>query len=195
MRDSYADLAAIRRRLAGPGTRGMSAGFRCVVCLLGLACCPAHAHADSQAEYRLKAAFLNNFVAFTEWPDAVGSPLNVCVYGPDPFGEELDKLKGKNVGARSLQVRRINSVDGVDGCQVVFVARPVIGNLVRVLDKLNGKPVLIVADSPGAAHQGAALNMTTGDGKVSFEANLAAARGNGLGLSSKMLRLATEVIK
>jgi hypothetical protein len=37
--------------------------------------------------------------------------------------------------------------------------------------------------------------MTTGDGKVTFEANLIAARGNGLNLSSKMLRLATEVIR
>jgi hypothetical protein len=162
---------------------------------VGLTCCPAFAYADSQAEYRLKAAFLSNFVAFTEWPDSVGTPLTVCVYGPDPFGEEIDKLRGKTVGTRTLQVRRANSVDGLDGCQVVFIARPVIGNLSRVLDRSNGKPVLTIADSPGAVQQGAALNMATADSKVTFEANLAAARGNGLGLSAKMLRLASEVIK
>jgi hypothetical protein len=173
----------------------MRSGCRFLACLSCLTCCTAHAYADSQAEYRLKAAFLSNFVSFTEWPDSVGSPINVCVYGPDPFGEELDKLRGKAIGTRSLQVRRVASVDGLDGCQVVFVARPVIGNLARVFDRVNGKLVLIVADSPGAAHQGAALNMTTGDGKVTFEANLAAARGSGLNLSSKMLRLASEVIK
>ena len=38
-----------------------------------------------------------------------------------------------------------------------------------------------------------ALNMNMMQGKVTFEANLQAARDAGLDLSSKLLRLATEV--
>jgi hypothetical protein len=41
--------------------------------------------------------------------------------------------------------------------------------------------------------RGAMLNMNVSQGKVSFEANLAAARAAQLSLSSKLLRLATEV--
>ena len=37
--------------------------------------------------------------------------------------------------------------------------------------------------------------MATEGSKITFEANLRAARGNGLNLNSNMLRLATEVIK
>lgn len=171
----------------------MKAALRVLTCTLALLCCASSAVADTLAEYRIKAAFLVNFATFTEWPAEVGSTLNLCVYGPDPFGEDLDKFQNKNIGGRSLVVARVNSVDKLGNCQIVFITRPVIDNLFRVLDTLSGKPVLTVADSPGAMHQGVILNMGTKQSKVTFEANLAAARGNGLNLSSKLLSLASEV--
>jgi hypothetical protein len=164
-----------------------------MACLLSLLCWGQTALADSPSEYRLKAAFLYNFITFTEWPAGAGDTLNLCVYGPDPFGEDLDKLQGKSVAGRSLAVRRTNSVNGLANCQIVFITRPMIDNLSGVLDGLNGRPVLTVADSLGAARQGVAINMGTENNKVNFEANLGAARGNGLNLSSKLLRLAKEV--
>lgn len=173
----------------------MNSSLRILAGLFFLLSCTSHAAADNPDEYRLKAAYLYNFIAFTEWPAGVANTLTLCVYGPDPFGEELDKLRGKNVAGRSLVVRRVNSVDSLGSCQAVFVARPVIGNLARVLDNLSGSPVLIVADSPGAARQGAAINMSAEQSKVKFEANLSAARRNGLNLSSKLLRLASEVLQ
>lgn len=160
--------------------------------LLLLACAPP-AWADNADEYRLKAAFLYNFISFTEWPATLGNSLNLCVYGPDPFGKEIDKLQGRRVAERSLAVQRVNSVDGLGNCQIVFITRPVISNLARVLDALKGKPALSVADTPGAARDGATLNMGTEQNKILFEANLGTAHNNGLALSSKLLRLAYEV--
>jgi hypothetical protein len=43
--------------------------------------------------------------------------------------------------------------------------------------------------------RGVALNMNVAGGKITFEANLQAARRAGLNLSSKLLRLATEVVQ
>jgi YfiR/HmsC-like len=146
-------------------------------------------------EYQLKAAFLINFASFTEWPTGIGGTLHVCVYGRDPFGEQLDRFQGKRVGGREIVVERLNSVDGLHNCQVVFIAHSAIDNLPRVLENVNGRPVLTVADSPGAARQGVILNMRTDQDRVTFAANLGAARGNGLILSSKLLRLATEVLQ
>ncbi len=171
----------------------MRAALRVLVSTLALLCCASQAVADNLAEYRIKAAFLVNFASFTEWPAEVGSTLNLCVYGPDPFGEDLDKFQSRSIGGRSLVATRVNSVDKLGNCQIVFITRPVIDNLQRVLDTLSGKPVLTVADSPGSMHQGVILNMGTKQSKVIFEANLAAARGNGLNLSSKLLSLASEV--
>jgi hypothetical protein len=161
--------------------------------LLGLLCCVSPVRADTLEEYRLKVAFIYNFVSFTEWPAGLGDTLNLCVYGADPFGEELDKLQGRSVAGRSLAVRRTASLESLATCQIVFIARPMIANLPRVLDNLKGKPVLTVSDSPGAARQGVALNMLTEQSRIQFEANPVAARDNGLLLSSKLLRLAREV--
>ena len=77
-----------------------------VLWLLALICCAQWAHALDLEEYRVKASLLGNFAMFTEWPDAVGETLTLCVYGPDPFGEDLSSLKGKKIAKRSLAVKR-----------------------------------------------------------------------------------------
>lgn len=190
LRIFLASLLASRR---GPR---LGMGREGAACLLGLALCASPpALADSVAEYRLKAAFLFNFATFTEWPDSVGDKLAVCVYGDDPFGASLDGLANKPIGKRTAVIRHTLSADGLNDCDVVFVTQPVIGNLPRVFDQLERRPVLVVADSPGATQRGVMLNMETTGGKVSFSANLAAARRQGLNLSARLLSLATEVIQ
>jgi hypothetical protein len=144
-------------------------------------------------EYRLKAAFLYNFAIFTEWPAEVGPTLNLCVIGKDPFGDELDPLQGKRVGERHLSVQHRSSVESLKGCQAVFVAGSAIGSLARIVGAVRGSPVLIVADSPGAIGHGVALNMIVSGDRIVFDADLKAARGAGINLSSKLLRLAREV--
>lgn len=173
----------------------MMRSARTAAVLLGLLLAGALSPARSSdlPEYRLKAAFLYNFALFTEWPESVGSTLHLCLLGKDPFGEEIDPLQGKAVGSRSIVVQRKAGVESLRGCQLVFISGTAIGGLSRVLDALRGSPVLTVADSPGAARQGVALNMNVAQNRVTFEANLDAARGAGLNLSSKLLRLATEV--
>ena len=166
---------------------------RTLTLLLGLAA--GAAHADDLPEYRLKAAFLYNFAAFTEWPAELGATLNVCVLGTDPFGTELDALAGKPVGQRAIAVHRKASFDGLKPCQVVFVAPAAWAQWPKVQEALRGLPVLTVADTAGAARAGVALNMTVTAGRVAFDANLESARAARLNLSSKLLRLAKEVIQ
>lgn len=162
---------------------------------LALAAFATTAVSDDLPEYRLKAAFLYNFALFTEWPADIGSTLNLCVYGPDPFGEEIDALQGKPVGDRRIVVRRVASVEGLRVCQVVFIADSSSDSISRVLSTLRGATVLIIADAPGAAKRGVALNMSVVKNKITFEANLTAARAANLKLSSKLLGLATEVLQ
>ena len=153
------------------------------------------ASAEELPEYRLKALFVYNFVLYTDWPDEVGVTINLCVYGPDPFGTEIDGLRDKVAGSRSITVWRKAVGDSLDDCQIVFIARAAIDSIPRVLEQVRGRPVLTVADSPNAASRGVALNLSVALDKITFEANLPAARGSGLNLSSKLLRLATRVIQ
>lgn len=185
-----------RHRLSDTGLRTLlRRTVRCVIFLASALVGTQLAGAADFAEYRLKAAFLFNFAVFTDWPVSVGNTLQLCVYGPDPFAAELDKLESKKVGQRSVVIRRSNSADGLANCQIVFITRPMIGNLSRVRDTLAGKPALLISDSPGATRLGVTINMSTDNEKISFEANLGAARSSGLNLDSRLLRLATEVIQ
>lgn len=161
--------------------------------LLAAAATPAHPAEIVADEYRVKASFLLNFATFTTWPASGDETLSICVYGQDPFGTHLDTLSARKVGERGVQVRRVGSVGALDGCQLVFVARPAISNLGRVLDSVRDRPILTVADSPGALEGGVMLNMDSSAGRIRFSANLEAARRSGLGLSSKLLSLATEI--
>ena len=158
-----------------------------------LGCLGASVRAQELPEYRLKAAFVYNFIAFTEWPAATGSTLNLCIYGPDPFGPEIDGLQGKAINDRSIALQRKTAVDALRGCHIVFVGPQAQEALPRVLESLRGQPVLTIADSAGAMRRGVALNMNVAGGKVTFEANVQAARAHAVTLSSKLLRLATEV--
>jgi len=163
--------------------------------LLGLLWFALPALADDLSEYRLKAAFLFNFALFTEWPAEVGSVLNLCIDGTDPFGKEIDVLQGKAVGSRTIEVQRKRVGESLKDCQIVFIAPSAIGALPQVLESARGRPVLTVADSVDAVRRGAMLNLAVNQNKVSFEVNLQAARAAGLTLSSKLLRLASGVIQ
>jgi hypothetical protein len=144
-------------------------------------------------EYRLKAAFLYNFAAYTEWPAEVGGTLNVCIYGADPFGTEADSLSGKKAGLRTLAVHRSSQAEALKGCQIVFIANAGSEQVRHVLDVLRGQPVLTVADVPRGLQHGVALNINITQERVTFGANLRATRDARLELSSRLLRLATEV--
>jgi|SRR5690349_14125608 len=188
------------RSLHAPGrlaTRAPPTWRRCALWALGLGLLTwaTAVIAEELPEYRLKVAILYNFVAFTEWPGDVGKTLNLCVYGQDQFGDDLGALQGKVVDGRSLAVHRDVRLESLKDCQLVFIASSVIGNLPRVLDSVRGAAVLTVADTPGAAREGVALNMGMSQNKIVFEANIDAARSARLKLSSKLLRVAREILQ
>ncbi|UJP03962.1 MAG: YfiR family protein [Nitrosomonas sp.] len=120
--------------------------------------------------------------------------FNLCIYGKDPFNRDFDALmQKKNVNERKVIIHRMNTTDQLDQCQLVFISRAAISDLAGVINSIQDKPVLTVADSPGVSEQGVVLNMNVKDDKITFEANLNRARKAGLNLSSQLLRLATEV--
>lgn len=166
--------------------RGLLAGA-------GLAVIASLAPATSLPEYQLKAAFLYNFANFTEWPASVGATIQLCVYGPDPFGAFLDDMDGAKLGSRKIAVRRTNQFDALAGCNLVFVATPALASLPRIVEAAKGKPLLTVVEGGEQPGRGAAITLTLDSSRVAFEVNMAAVRDANLTLSSKLLRLARDV--
>ena len=150
--------------------------------------------AQELPEYQIKVGFLYNFAVLTDWPQEVGAKLNLCVYGRDPFGPDLDVLNGKKVGVRTLAVQRKSFGESLRSCQIVFVPQRESGLIAGVIETLHDLPVLTVAESSDASHLGVVLNLRMNQGRIGFEVNQGAARRAGLNLSANLLRLALKVL-
>lgn len=151
------------------------------------------AMANETMEHQVKAAFIYNFIAFTHWPDSTGQTINLCIYGEDYFGKEIDKLQNRSINNRHIKVTLIADLDQLKACQVIFFSRSVNNQLSRILSDLQNEPILTLADSPNATTQGIAINMSLINEKIVFEINLAQVREAGLDISSKLLQLAIKV--
>ncbi len=159
----------------------------------GLPIAHSTAKADNVIEYQIKAAFIYNFIAFTQWPDSTGSVINLCVHGEDFFGNEIDKLQNKPVDKRHIKVMRIDNPEKLADCQVIFFSKSVSSNLANIMSNLSDQPILTLADNPNAISQRIIINMSLINEKIVFEINLAIARKSGLDISSKLLQLAIKV--
>ena len=151
------------------------------------------AHADEKLEYRVKAAFIYNFIAFTQWPVNADPAINLCLYGEDYFGQEIEKLQNKSIGTRPIKIMRVSNSNQLQQCQAVFFSKSVNDTMTDIISGLEGHPILTLADSPDAISKGIIINMSLMNDKIVFEINLTSARKSALEISSKLLQLATKV--
>ena len=163
-----------------------------------LSCVSAFSAANEQqtTEYRVKAAFLYNFSRFITWPEHTSrddGKFNLCVLGRDPFGKLLDMLSGKYVQEDSLEIKRLDSLDQAQACQVIFVSRTGASDLEYIMSALKGLPALTVSDMEGFTNHGGIIQFKLVDKKVRFKINIDAANHADLTISSKLLSLATVV--
>ncbi|WP_109110220.1 YfiR family protein [Azospirillum sp. TSO35-2] len=158
--------------------------------LAGTAASPAVAAETLEAA--VKATFLYKFIAFVSWPDSAfpdpSSPFVLCVEGPDPFGELLDRaVAGQSAAGRPITLWRAPRFEAGSGCHLLY-SRSSPG-------RLRGAPVLTVTDGDSAVDTGAGAVVTfvLRDDRVRFIIDAAAAQDNHLTISSKLMSLAVAV--
>jgi hypothetical protein len=140
------------------------------------------------------AAFTVNLTRFVTWPEGTfpsrDAPIVIGSFPRDAINAALDEaVKGESVEGHPLRTMRIQSLDDLAKCQVVFLSK---NNATRaaVLSRLAHKPVLTVSDADGFLELG---------GHVWFEARPPHTRPrispenlklSGLEVRSQLLRLA-----
>ncbi len=175
-----------------------------------------------RSKYETKAGYLLNFAEFIEWPAGsfshAKSPIILGVVGKDPFGPELDKLQGKTVNGRTLEVKRFKGALEFRGeetpgrrqddlpakqakklaemksCHILFITASEKNFLPQTLKPFRGASVLTVGETDSFAREGGIINFVDSENTVQLEINLAAAEQARLKISSKLLSLA-KVIK
>ena len=159
------------------------------------------AELSRSSEYELKAAFLYNFIKFTEWPAEEArqksEPFIIGIVGRDPFGAALDKvIEGEIFQNKTVMTRRFPRMDeAAANSEVLFIGSSEESNLPAILKSLDGQPVLTVSEIENFAHRGGVIQLKKENNKIVFEINIEAAKRAGLAMNAQLLKLAKIVKK
>lgn len=159
---------------------------------------------------QVEAAYLVNFVRYTEWPAdrfAGGdSPYFIDVIGDAALADAIAGVAtaAPPINGRRVVVRRIRctatEVAALTRClapnadgHVLFIGNSESERVAALLAHVRNRPVLTVSDIEGFADFGGMLGLFVEGRHVAFAANPAAIRNAGLLVSAKVLKLARIV--
>lgn len=150
--------------------------------------------AQPAAEYALKAAYVYNFVMYTEWPPellAEAAPIAVCARADHALRAALAGLEGKTVKGRRLLLRGWSAASHARDCQVVVLDAADRDRWKQWWGDAGLPGVLGIAEDGFGA--GAAILLGLENERLVFSVQGAAVRQAGLVLSARLLRLARSV--
>jgi hypothetical protein len=166
-------------------------------------------------ESQIKAAFLYNFVMFTEWPaDKLSEPntITIGLLGEHPFGDSFDPIKNKTVKNQQLIIKNLgmfrksfppgdagklesaNYIEQLRKCHVLFICDSERENFKAIIDAVKGYSVLTVGETEDFLDFNGIITFIPTTEKPVFEVNQKVCEQEGMKISSKVLRLARKVI-
>ena len=160
-----------------------------ICCLLSLNSAPLSA--DIPREYRIKAAFLVNFLKFTKWPTDI-EHYNIGLLGPDPFKHHLEKL-ARGFKKKSVNIRHFDHLQDVNDTHLLFIHADYPLQRDDLLAFTQNHSVLTVSDNDDFIEHCGIIRMYTKKRKIRFEINHQQALQQHITLSAKLLKLATIV--
>jgi hypothetical protein len=172
----------------------------------------ATAQVDPSRAAKVKAAYVLNFIKFTEWPADVfkdqGSPIDVCFLGESETEAVLKTMvRDAVVGGREIHVRRVvhagdaehrrgtsrREDDRFRGCHVLYLDQSMEAQVASILEQIKGQDVLTISDMPDFVEHGGMLGLALRGDRIQFDANLKAIQRTRIKISSKVLKLAKVV--
>ena len=174
-----------------------SSRFKLVMlCVLFL---PSTLSYASPQEYALKAAFIEKFSRFINWPhdSPVHEPdtvFNICVIGKNPFNGVLKKVVSlSTIKNKSALVKQINTIGKISGCQILYISSTENNTLIKILNQTYDKPILTISDTPGYSKYGVIINFYPRKNSIGFQINKRASEQSRLSISSRLLKLSRIV--
>jgi hypothetical protein len=153
--------------------------------------------AQDVTEPSLKAAFLFNFVKFTDWSAetvAPELPLLLCVLGDESVRTELEQaVKGNKIGTHALNVIPVHIDGQLRACHLLYVTGLDRRQVQDLVGKIRDAPVFTVSDLDRFAELGGVLQLFVEGGKMRFAINPVSVLRARLRISSKVMALAKLV--
>jgi hypothetical protein len=155
---------------------------------------------ESFPEYKVKAAFLFNFVKFVKWPEKAfenaAQPFSIVILGSDPFGESLEQtFQGKLIEGRFCRIVRVRQVEEALGAHLLFIGRSEEVNLQTILDRTRDRPILTVSELTDFAKNWGMVELKVIDRQVCFDLNQERLKRLGMSASGQMVKIARNVYR
>lgn len=166
----------------------------------GLLVPAASAQTHSASEDDIRAAMISHLPLFIDWPSGKADPVhptfNVCLLGSDPIRLSLEsQLQNKTMLSMPVVIQRVTAKDYLEGCYILYISAAAKNDLPRLLPALEQASVLVVSERPLTMQKGQVIGMPVEDMHVRVEINLETARESRLVISSRLLHLASVVVK
>lgn len=144
-------------------------------------------------EYQIKGAMMINFIKFVQWPEPSDTAITIGIVGKNNFGSTLDQIDGRTIGGKQISIRRINTLNGLAGCQVLFISASESDRCYQILREVAGTPVLTIGEDEDFLRLGGIIRFYTEKDHIRFEINQSSAQKSNLKLSAKLLEVASGI--
>ncbi len=145
----------------------------------------------------IKAAFIYNFLKFVTWPndDSNSKDFLFCVVGETSLLPYLLDLNGQELNNKPLKVIKLPFGNPkLTKCRAIFIGKLKKSDQEKLFKKISQKPILTISDKPGFTEKGGIIEIFLKQDRFRFKVNLSTARKVHLFISSRLLRLAEEVL-
>lgn len=146
------------------------------------------------SDAQLKAAFVFNFLKFTEWLRPLeNNAVDLCVSHADRALElAFMGINGRMASGRGIRVHILKPQDDMRACEVLYVRH---GGWPLDLKLLSSSQpdLLTVGDAEDFIHEGGVIGLIERAGQLRFVINLDVARRSRYVFSSNLLKLAYPV--
>lgn len=158
--------------------------------------CVIHHSVEAQiSENEVKAAYIERFTRFIDWPEAFeNNTFKIAVFGTNPFNTSLDDLiavtRIKNQGVKLIYTSKLDDLTHVN---MVFISGSEKKRINEILQAIHHKPILIISDTKGFCELGTHINMYVDENYIRYEINPEAFEKSGLSVNSLLLASAKIV--
>ena len=141
-------------------------------------------------ESKFHAIFLYKFIENVSWPDSRKN-LVIGIVGETEMQPELEKML-KVRGNGNFILKKISSGEA-SWCDVIFVPESQNSNFSSLVEKTNGKSILIITEASDLVKKGAGISFMKDGSKLTFAINKSALDSRSLKVTSTLLMLSKQI--
>jgi len=166
-------------------------------CLTSFAADPTMANNHALSEYQVQAAYIINFIKFTTWPPSAfkddQQDIILGILDDDFIDDTLDKIDGRLIMNRHLQVIHLNIDDNLQGCHLLYISSSNHRQLKQILAGIQGQPVLTISNMDNFASNNGIIQLKKIGDKIKLFINTTALSSANLQLRANLLKIATLI--